>query len=181
MRWFLLLLVLCGPARAQNDALQMLKQPGVIGLMRHARAPGTGDPAGFRIDDCSTQRNLDASGREQAQQIGERLRAAGVAAAVFTSAWCRTRETAELLAVGPVEVLPALNSFFADGASRPAQTDAVRRFATEWTSGPLVLVTHQVNISALTGIFPADGEMVVLRRGPDGLVVMGWATTPPRP
>lgn len=166
------------PARAQapEDILRLLRLPGSAGLLRHARAPGTGDPPGFRLGDCATQRNLDAAGREQARGIGARLREAGVGARVFSSAWCRTRETAELLGLGPVETLPALNSFFGDGGEGPEQTAAVRRFLRSHGQEPLILVTHQVNVTALTGVFPGDGEMVVMRPGPDGHVVVGRLT-----
>ena len=163
------------PARAQTqeDLLRLLCSPGSAGVLRHARAPGTGDPPGFRLGDCATQRNLDAGGREQARGIGARLREAGVRAGVFSSAWCRTRETAELLGLGPVEILPALNSFFGNGSEEAEQTAAVRRFLRSHGPEPVILVTHQVNITALTGVYPGDGEMVVMRPGPDGHTVAG--------
>lgn len=154
--------------RAEDDPLAALRRPGSVGLLRHARAPGTGDPAGFRLDDCSTQRNLDAAGREQARRIGARLRAGGLDLQVFSSQWCRTRETASLLGMSPAESLPALNSFFGDSAAGVEQTAALRRFIADWRGKPLLLVTHQVNITALTGVFPGDGELVVLGPGPDG-------------
>lgn len=179
LRRALLFLLLCGPAAAQDDTLALLRQPGAVAIMRHARAPGTGDPPGFRLGECATQRNLDEAGREQARRIGARLRAAGVAAPVYASEWCRTRETAELLAVGPVQPLPALNSFFGDRAPEAAQTAALRAFM-DGLDGPAVLVTHQVNITALTGVFPADGEMLVLRRGPAGYAVHARLMPPPR-
>lgn len=179
LRWVCLMLALYGPALAQDDVLALLRVPGTIGIMRHARAPGTGDPSNFKLGDCATQRNLDDAGRDQARRIGARLRAAGIAAPVFTSEWCRTRETAELLELGPVQVLPALNSFFAERGTGAAQTAAVQAFING-LDGPAVLVTHQVNITALTTVFPADGEMIVLRGGPDGYAVAG-RVMPPRP
>lgn len=171
----LLLAFRIAPARAQTpeDLLQLLRSPGSAGVLRHARAPGTSDPPGFRLGDCSTQRNLDAAGREQARGIGARLREAGVRARVFSSAWCRTRETTELLGLGPVEILPALNSFFGDGSEGPEQTATVRRFLRSHGQEPAILVTHQVNVTALTGVYPGDGEMVVMRPGPEGHVVAG--------
>ena len=179
LRWVWLLLALCGPAVAQDDVLALLRAPGAVGIMRHARAPGTGDPPNFQPGQCATQRNLDEAGREQARQIGARLRAAGVAAPVFASEWCRTRETADLLGLGPAQPLPVLNSFFGDRGAEQAQTAAVQAFIAQ-LDGPVVLVTHQVNITALTGVFPADGEMVVLRSGPGGYAVAG-RVMPPRP
>lgn len=164
IRLLVAFMVLCGAARAQDDAFAALRQPGAVALMRHARAPGTGDPANFRLGNCSTQRNLDEAGREQARQIGQRIQAAGLQVQVFSSAWCRTQETAALLGLGSVETLSALNSFFGNRGSGPGQTAALRSFIDGWTGKPLVLVTHQVNITALTGVFPADGETVILGR-----------------
>jgi phosphohistidine phosphatase SixA len=161
------------PAEAEEAAWQALKRPGAIALMRHALAPGTGDPPNFVLGDCATQRNLDARGREQARQIGAALREQGIVFdRVLTSQWCRCRETAELLNAGPVENLPALNSFFADSSTRSAQTAATEAFLRALPDTTRVLlVTHQVNITALTGVFPASGEVVVGAMGPAGFVV----------
>jgi phosphohistidine phosphatase SixA len=169
-----LLAVLPGTARAGWEALG---QPGAVALIRHALAPGTGDPAAFRLEDCATQRNLDEAGRAQARGIGAAIRAAGVPVSrVLTSQWCRCRETAVLLDVGPIEDLPALNSFFGDRAKGPARTAALRDYLAAQPEGPLVLVTHQVNITALTGIVPRAGEAVIVTVAPDGTVtVLGRA------
>jgi phosphohistidine phosphatase SixA len=165
----LMALVLLGASARADEALwAALAEGGHVAVMRHARAPGTGDPAGFRLDDCSTQRNLDRTGRDQARRTGQAFRERGVEVArVLSSQWCRCLETAELLALGEVESFPPLNSFFADRASEPAQTQAVRAFlANADAEGPsLVMVTHQVNITTLAGIFARSGEIVVLRLG----------------
>jgi phosphohistidine phosphatase SixA len=147
-----------------------LRAGGLVMLMRHARTePGTGDPPGFRHDDCATQRNLDAAGRAQARAIGERLRAERVPVdRVLTSRWCRCRETATLLGFGPAEPFPPLDSFFADRSRREAQRQGILAFVRDWGGpGNAMLVTHQVNISAATGIFPSPGEIVVLTPGPE--------------
>lgn len=172
---FACLLMCFHPARADDTTLALLAQPGSVGLLRHARAPGTGDPPGLRLDDCATQRNLSDVGRAQARKAGAALRAAGLAGArILSSEWCRTRETAELLALGPVEVFPALNSFVRAWNDEPAQTAALRAFLDQERGGkPRILVTHQVNITALTGIYPAEGEIVVLRPGAQGYAVVG--------
>ncbi|MGD1879614.1 MAG: histidine phosphatase family protein [Kiloniellaceae bacterium] len=158
------------PASAQDTALLRLAEPRTHAILRHAIAPGTGDPAGFTLGDCATQRNLDDRGRDQARAIGAAFRQAGVAVdRVLTSAWCRATETARLLDLGPVGAEPALNSFFADRASRDEQTEAVRRLLAGLPpSEPAVLVTHQVNITALTGVYPRSGEVVMLRVAEDG-------------
>jgi phosphohistidine phosphatase SixA len=164
----LALLVAAAPARADEALWAALAGGGHVALMRHAEAPGTGDPADFRLEDCSTQRNLDEAGRDQARRTGEAFREHRVTVGrVLSSQWCRCLETAELLALGDVEPFPPLNSFFGDRAREPAQTEAVRALlADTGPEGPiLVVVTHQVNITALTGIFPRSGEIVVLRLG----------------
>lgn len=171
MRWiFLGLLLVLMPASGAAVAVPAVR-PGQVLVLRHARAPGVGDPAGMVLGDCATQRNLDAIGREQAERLGERLRAAGwEEARVFTSQWCRCRETARLLGLGPVEDLPLLNSFFSTPEQGAARTQAWRdHLARLPRSGPpLVFVTHQVNITALTGVFPSSGEGLVLKLLPGG-------------
>jgi phosphohistidine phosphatase SixA len=148
---------------------------GSIVLFRHANAPGAGDPPGFQLDDCSTQRNLDDAGRAQARALGESFRSRGIAVGeVRTSQWCRTRETAQLAFPGrPADEL-LFNSFFAQSEREPAQTAGARKLLLNWRGpGVLVVVTHQVNITAITGITPASGEGVVLKRTGSKLNVLG--------
>ena len=149
------------------DLAARMQNGGAVLLLRHAYAPGTGDPEGFRLDDCATQRNLDDAGREQARSIGAWLRARGIGRArVYSSEWCRCLETAELLGLGPVTPLPALNSFFERRADRGPNLAALAAFLKDQpqTGEPIVLVTHQVTVTALSGIFPASGEAVLMRR-----------------
>jgi broad specificity phosphatase PhoE len=162
---FLLSMAWSQALQASEEAWQVLQQGGTIALFRHAHAPGTGDPANFRLDDCATQRNLSAEGRRQAQAIGEAFRARRIPVErVLSSRWCRALDTARLAFGALTEPYPQLDSFFAGREQEPAQTQAVRRTIQDWRSnGVLVLVTHQVNITALTGILPAEGEMLVLR------------------
>ncbi|SEK94931.1 Phosphohistidine phosphatase SixA [Bosea lupini] len=160
-------------ARESADALwDALATPGHIALLRHADAPGVGDPAGFRIGDCATQRNLGEQGRAQARRIGDEFRRRGVRVGlVLTSQWCRARDTAQLMSLGTVEDAPeALNSFFGRSGERESATNALRRRLSGLPrdAGTVVMVTHQVNITALTGVFPRSGDIVVLRREPDG-------------
>ncbi len=139
-------------------------------LLRHAIAPGMGDPPWFELGKCTTQRNLSYEGQSQAEKIGERFRANRISQArVFSSQWCRCLETAKLLGIGPVQELPALDSFYRAYKRRDSQTQILK----EWIAGqdldqPLVLVTHQVNISALTNIYPASGELVIVHRSESG-------------
>ncbi len=176
-----------GPAGAQaatTDAPPALADGDVL-LFRHAIAPGGGDPPGWRLGDCSTQRNLDDSGRQQAQRIGAVLRARGLRiAALWVSPWCRTRETAAMAFPGQALLeQPAFASFFDNPARAEAQTREARALLRQWQTsrparGQLVVVTHQVNITALTGIHPASGEGVLLRWGPDGWQPAGRIAPP---
>ena len=113
---------------AADARFARLPEPGIVAILRHAFAPGTGDPASFRLDDCATQRNLDARGREQARKIGAAIRAAGATVdRVLTSQWCRCRDTARFLDLGPVADLPALNSFFRNRDRAGPQTAELRQ------------------------------------------------------
>jgi broad specificity phosphatase PhoE len=152
---------------------------GAIALMRHAEAPGTGDPAGFRLDDCATQRNLSGQGRRQAKDAGALFRSKGIASAtVYSSQWCRCLDTASGLGLGPVAPQPALNSFFDDAGRDRQQTDALRQLIRQRPPGrPLVMVTHQINITALTGVYPQSGEIIVVRPENGRLAVMGRIST----
>ncbi len=175
MRFILAVLVVLWPAWATAQDFSSLKQPGVVALMRHALAPGTGDPANFDLDDCSTQRNLDDRGRAQARRVGQMMRAVGVQFdAIWSSQWCRSMDTATLLDMGQVGEMPPLNSFFAGRGDRTAQTQATReRIAAQPKQARLLLVSHFVNISALSGVGPRSGEIVVTRRdGRGGLDVI---------
>ena len=161
------------PSPTAADArFTRLSEPGIVAILRHAFAPGTGDPATFALDDCTTQRNLDAQGREQARKIGAAIRAAGATVdRVLTSQWCRCRDTARFLDLGPVEDLPALNSFFRNRDRAGPQTAELRQFLLGLQPGDtVILVTHQVNITALTGRITASGEVFLLRIGRDGTI-----------
>ena len=149
-----------------------LSEPGIVAVVRHAHAPGTGDPASFTLDDCATQRNLGARGRQQAREIGAAIRAAGaIVDRVLTSQWCRCRDTARLLDLGPVEDLPALNSFFRNPARADRQTADLRQFLSGLPPGAaVVLVTHYVNIKSLTGRGVASGEVLLLEIGRAGKI-----------
>jgi phosphohistidine phosphatase SixA len=171
-RWlFSWLLVLLGLAPALANASELnlatrLQQGGHVLMMRHAYAPGFGDPPGFKLDDCSTQRNLDTGGRAQATAIGDWLRRQGVRGAqVYSSQWCRNLETARLLNLGPVTPLPALNSFFEREQDRVGILVALNAFlARQPADGPLlILVTHFVNIEAIAGSGVGSGEAVLLQ------------------
>lgn len=166
---------------AESDIWSDLRKGGHVVMLRHALAPGTGDPENFRVGDCSTQRNLSDSGREQARKIGQKFRENGITRArVVSSQWCRCIETAELLELGPVGILPVLNSIH----QRPERKEPQTHILGAWLRAqpldlPLILVSHRVNISAFSGAHPDSGEMVVLKRQPDGTwQVAGQIETP---
>ena len=159
-----------------DDFWALLRQGGVIVLMRHAQTvAGTGDPPGFRLDSCDTQRNLSDLGRAQATRIGQAFRDAKVRVdEVRSSAWCRCVDTAEL-AFGRHTVWAPINSFFQQGDRERQTTEAAQALRSHRAPGNLVLVTHQVNITALTGVYPAMGEIILARANPahaDGLTVL---------
>lgn len=151
----------------------MWKSPGVHAIMRHATAPGYGDPDEFRLNDCKTQRNLSDKGRNEARTTGEQFAKHGpMPTAIYASQWCRTTETASLLNLGTVSPLPALNSFFQGRGDGGEQTRALKTFlANQDQDAKLFLVTHQVNISALTGSFSDSGEVLLFTFN-DGLVTV---------
>jgi phosphohistidine phosphatase SixA len=173
----LLLLVSTACAQTTPEAAlwDVLKTGKGVALMRHAIAPGTGDPPGFRLDDCATQRNLSDEGREQARRIGEQFREQGITEmTVVSSQWCRCLETARLLDLGAVTENSDLNSFFSNGSTEETQTANIRVLIDSHDGKlPLMLVTHQVNITALTGIVPASGEIIVLRKTSDSFEILG--------
>lgn len=164
------LALLVQAAYASEVAWQALRAGGTVALMRHSRAPGVGDPPDFRLNDCATQRNLSTEGREEARRIGEQFRRRQVhVERVLSSRWCRALETARLAFGDRVEAYPALDSFFAGRDRQDDQTRALRSLVEKWQgSGTLVLITHQVNITALTGVFPSESEILVLKPETNG-------------
>ena len=150
------------------DVTGLLTDGQHVLLMRHADAPGVGDPPGYRLDDCSTQRNLGDKGRREAAQVGAWLAKQSVASAlVLSSAWCRCQDTARLLDKGPVKVEKALGSFFGDMSQQRAQnaalTELVRTTLAANPRKPVILVTHHVNIEAYTGKVVGAGDLVMVK------------------
>ncbi|MDX5362606.1 MAG: histidine phosphatase family protein [Pseudazoarcus pumilus] len=177
----LLLLAALLPAAHADEAraLEAMRAGGVVILLRHTTTePGIGDPPEFTLGNCATQRNLSAAGREEARRFGEALRAAGVQlAAVRSSRWCRCLDTARLAYPNTeVQAWPPLDSFFAGQGNRQRQTAEAMAALTDWPQGRNELwVTHQVNVSALTGFYLMMGEAVVARvRGGELEVIGRW-------
>jgi len=143
----------------------VLVEGGHVALIRHGNAPPGygGDPPGFKIDDCKTQRNLDELGRRQARALGEAFRSRGVRVGrVLSSPWCRCLETARLMAVGPVETTWALVPDRDPTAG--ARLLELKEIVSGWRGpGTLVLVTHALTVQALMGFLPKQGEITVLK------------------
>ena len=132
-------------------------------FMRHALAPGYGDPADFNVNDCASQRNLDAEGRAQAAATGAWLQQNNHRFdTILSSAWCRCKDTASGLDLGPWQVFDGLNSFFEGHVDRAETLRLLdQQMAAIPPDGKVLMVTHQVVISAVTGIAPPSGGMVV--------------------
>ena len=165
------------------DSLQGSNPKGYVLLMRHALAPGVGDPDNFSVNDCSTQRNLSPQGKQDARDIGAWLKRQKVKIyRVESSRWCRARETAQLLNIGKVRSNRNLDSLFqhSDPNGHP-QTTAIRKRIIDHREkrGLLVLVGHYVNVMALTGVALDSGEGVLVRASADGkIVVKGYSPAP---
>lgn len=159
--------LLFGAFCVQAADLTQLNAPGAALVIRHALAPGIGDPAEFSLGACETQRNLSEQGKEQAQKIGKQLLAAGIDQAfIYSSRWCRCLETAALLELGQVTVLPALDSFFRspDPTQKTTQTEQWRAHLQQTHHlTPRIYITHQVNISTLAGGFVQSAEGIIVR------------------
>ena len=177
LKWVMLGVVMTGSFQVSASELsEALKKSDAVLLMRHALAPGIGDPAGYKLQDCKTQRNLDATGRAQAQKTGQWLKAQGVGnALVFSSAWCRCKETAENLAFGTPALEASLNSFFDDMRQGSQSNANLQKFIANQLKAKgdkaLVLVTHQVNITEFTGETIGSGDMVLAKVNAAGKMI----------
>ncbi|MEN8712607.1 MAG: histidine phosphatase family protein [Arenicellales bacterium] len=158
---------------SENELVLQMQSGNAVLMIRHALAPGIGDPEEFDINDCNTQRNLDNAGREQAQAIGQWLRDHGIKnVKLFSSQWCRCMDTARLMGMGEVTPLPALNSFFESPQDREPNLSALRKFIHN-KSKPgelIIMVTHQVTISGITGNWTDSGHGKLVRPGNDGKI-----------
>lgn len=155
-------------------------------LMRHADAPGFGDPAGYLLSQCSTQRNLGDYGKKQSKAIGDWLGNQGLQnAQVFSSPWCRCLDTATLLNKGPVKIEPALGSFFDNMSLEKKQTRELETFLknilSQPSKQPTILVTHHVNIQAFTGKNVGVGDMVLVKVNKNGEYLSHIMYPSPRP
>jgi phosphohistidine phosphatase SixA len=169
-----------GAVADERDTWAALVNGSHVALVRHGNAPpGYGDPPGFKIDDCATQRNLDELGRAQARAVGEAFRQHGVQVdKTLSSPLCRCLETARLMALGPVESVLAV----ASSDRSPEGLPALKQMVANWRGpGTLVLVTHAFTVKSLVGIMPEQAETMVVRPKPSdqaGMDLVGMITTP---
>ena len=172
--WLMIAFIFClSPMLANANLVTDLTDGQHVLLMRHADAPGYGDPSGYQLDQCSTQRNLGDYGKKQAALIGVWLKNQGIKSAnVMSSPWCRCIDTAKLLNLGPVKISPALGSFFDDMSQEKRQTKELEKLIqaqlNENGKTPLILVTHHVNIQAYTGKVVNVGDMVLVKVNKNG-------------
>lgn len=182
-RLFALLLALALPAAAfADEALwSKLRQGGNVLLIRHASTEaGLGDPPGFKLGDCATQRNLSEAGRDEARRLGRLLKFRAVSfSEVRSSQWCRCLETARLAFGEEPQPWPVLNSLHANPGGEAALLKEVGALAAS-VKPPrnLVLVTHNFNIQALMGISPSTAEIIVVRSEGGKLAVVGRLPAP---
>ena len=137
---------------------------GTVIFLRHAQAPGIGDPENFDLDNCQTQRNLDEPGRQQAVAIGKRIAAAKFnLAGIYSSEWCRCLETARLLDLGAVTPFDGLNSFYQNHAPRDATLVKLKSMLANLPpdGAPVIMVTHYVTIQAVANIAVPSGGLVL--------------------
>jgi phosphohistidine phosphatase SixA len=150
-----------------KEAWAALAAGGQVAVIRHGNAPPGygGDPPGMRLDDCTTQRNLDEIGREQGRALGEAFRKHGVRVdRVVASPMCRCKETGQLMAIGPVETSLAL---LPDQGGSQLRLSELKEMVSSWRGpGTLVLVTHALTVRPLTGFLPEQAEVVVLKPTP---------------
>ena len=166
MKWLITIVLLLNVALAQAESAlaKVIAETGAnVMFMRHALAPGYGDPSHFDVNDCDTQRNLDATGRAQAKSLGKVLKQHQIRFdEIKSSQWCRCQETARLLEVGKVMPFTGLNSFFEEHADREQTLSQLKNCLDSLKQDDLVLlVTHQVVISAVTGIYAPSGGVVL--------------------
>lgn len=156
---------------AERVFLNALAQPSTLVLLRHAQTvPGIGDPPGFRLEDCATQRNLSLEGQQQARAMGAWFARHGIVfSRVRSSQWCRCLDTAaEAFGRSRVEPYPDLNSFFQGHGNRQRQILGLKRAGEMPGRGLEIWVTHQVTIGALSGQGVGMGEMLAVRAQPGG-------------
>ena len=165
---FLLILFISinSPIKAESNQslINELKKGGKLIFIRHAYAPGGGDPDNFDINDCNTQRNLNNSGKKQAKNIGNFFKDNNIKIEnIYSSEWCRCKETAKY-AFNNYETKSFLNSFFSQkfAHNKDKQVKELKDYIINWEGKKnLILVTHYVVISEILNVSTSSGEIVI--------------------
>ena len=152
------------PSNAKSDLVDSLKNNNNLIFIRHALAPGNGDPDNFDILDCTTQRNLDSVGRDQSKRLGKFFQINNIPIdTILSSEWCRCQETAKL-AFNKYDTFTALNSFYDQKfyKNKDRQLEELNNFIRNLEEdGNIVFVTHYVVIASMFGIGISSGEILV--------------------
>ena len=151
--------------QAKENNWKHAQEGNKIILIRHSLAPGSGDPTGFKIRDCNTQRNLNQLGIEQSKKIGKLFKNKNIPVdKVLSSQWCRCKDTAKY-AFGNFKEFSALNSTFQPPFDRNklGQIKEIKKFVKNWNGKGknLILITHYSIITAVTSSSPSSGEIVI--------------------
>ena len=155
------------PIKASSNELLIknLKEGGKVIFIRHAYAPGNGDPKNFDINDCLTQRNLNYEGRKQSAIIGQSFMKHNIPIDnVISSEWCRCKETASIAFFGKFQTKFFLNSFYDERFSKNKKNQIMelKKYINNWKgNGNLILITHYVVISELLNVYRSSGEIVI--------------------
>ena len=162
---FFLLLIVETNAKESFISLEKLKNHDInkVVFLRHALAPGNGDPPNFNVNDCSTQRNLDLVGISQSRMLGNTFKNLGIKfSKIYSSFWCRCKDTALNMKIGEFETHEGLNSFYEKHADKKLTLIKLNNLVNSFdkSGGPYLLVTHYVNILAFTGLSTSSGGMV---------------------
>ena len=151
-------------ADLNKNLIKQLEDGGKLVFIRHAYAPGNGDPNNFNLNDCSTQRNLSKDGKKQAQLIGDFFKENKIQIdKVLSSEWCRCKETAKI-AFENFSTISFLNSFYSSkfAKNKTRQVEELNKYIKKFKSKKnLILVTHYVLISEILNYGPSSGEIVV--------------------
>ena len=161
---FFVSLINSNQVNADDNLILSLKEGGKIIFIRHALAPGNGDPENFNIYDCSTQRNLDQKGIQQAKKIGNFFKSNNISIEnVYSSEWCRCKDTANY-AFGNFQTFDALNSFYDErfANNETKQIKDLKQYVKNWDSDKnLIFVTHYVVISSILSTASSSGELII--------------------
>lgn len=167
---------------SEAQAWQALSEGKAVALMRHAYAPDTNEISAYEPQRCEGERNLSKNGVEQAKKIAQIIRSKNIETMrVFSSSLCRCIDTGKAFEFEPVNKLALINSFFNDREKGPEQSDALRQWIIDAINNPeqpIMLVSHGLNVSALTGVYAEQGDVLILSEKDNELVVLHQFSTP---